>query len=79
MPCLCKTLLRRPADIIGKADNARHPNIPLPVDLYRPQRQNSCGLEFGDRAALLAMLAAVNAETAPVTATSVIGGKPAPG
>ena len=54
-----KTLLRRPADIIGKADNARHPNIPLPVDLYRPQRQNSCGLEFGDRAALQAMLAAV--------------------
>ena len=69
-----KTLLRRPADIIGKADNARHPNIPLPVDLYRPQRQNSCGLEFGDRAALQAMLAAVNAATAPVTATSVIGG-----
>ena len=32
------TLLRRPADIIGSADNARHPNIPLPRDLYRPQR-----------------------------------------
>ena len=72
-------LLRRPADIIGKADNARHPNIPLPVDLYRPQRQNSCGLEFGDRAALLAMLDAVSAETAPVTATSLIGGKTGPG
>ena len=72
-------LLRRPADIIGKADNARHPNIPLPVDLYRPQRQNSCGLEFGDRAALLAMLDAVSTETAPVTATSLIGGKTGPG
>jgi RHH-type transcriptional regulator, proline utilization regulon repressor / proline dehydrogenase / delta 1-pyrroline-5-carboxylate dehydrogenase len=70
-----KTLLRRPADIIGSADNARHPNIPLPVDLYRPQRQNSRGIEFGDRAALKAMLAAVNAATAPVNATSVIGGK----
>ena len=69
------TLLRRPADIIGNADNARHPNIPLPVDLYRPQRQNSRGLEFGDRAALQAMLAAVKAETAPVTAMSLIGGK----
>ena len=70
-----KTLLRRPADIIGKADNASHPNIPLPVDLYRPQRQNSRGIEFGDRAALQATLDAVNAATAPVTATSVIGGK----
>src|SRR3984885_12541805 len=70
-----KTLLRRPAGIIGKADNARHPNIPLPVDLYRPQRQNSRGLEFGDRASLQAMLDAVSTETARVTATSLIGGK----
>ena len=70
-----KTLLRRPADIIGSPDNARHPNIPLPVDLYRPQRQNSCGIEFGDRAGLQTMLDAVTAATAPVTATAVIGGK----
>jgi RHH-type proline utilization regulon transcriptional repressor/proline dehydrogenase/delta 1-pyrroline-5-carboxylate dehydrogenase len=70
-----KTLLRRPADIIGSADNARHPNIPLPVDLYQPQRPNSRGVEFGDRAALQAMLAAVQAETAPVNAIAVIGGK----
>jgi RHH-type proline utilization regulon transcriptional repressor/proline dehydrogenase/delta 1-pyrroline-5-carboxylate dehydrogenase len=70
-----KTLLRRPADIIGSADNARHPNIPLPVDLYRPKRQNSRGIEFGDRAALQAMLASVQAATAPVNATSVIAGK----
>jgi RHH-type proline utilization regulon transcriptional repressor/proline dehydrogenase/delta 1-pyrroline-5-carboxylate dehydrogenase len=68
-------LLRRPADIIGKADNARHPNIPLPHDLYQPKRQNSRGLEFGDQAALQALLAAVRAETGPVTATSLIDGK----
>ncbi|MGA2054900.1 MAG: bifunctional proline dehydrogenase/L-glutamate gamma-semialdehyde dehydrogenase PutA [Bradyrhizobium sp.] len=68
-------LLRRPADIIGKSENARHPNIPLPADLYRPKRQNSRGLEFGDRAALQSLLAAVKAETAPVTATSLIDGK----
>ena len=51
-PCRLRTLLRRPADIIGSADNARHPNIPLPRDLYRPQRKNSRGIEFGERAAL---------------------------
>jgi RHH-type proline utilization regulon transcriptional repressor/proline dehydrogenase/delta 1-pyrroline-5-carboxylate dehydrogenase len=69
------TLLRRPADIIGTAGNARHPNIPRPADLYQPQRQNSRGIEFGDRAALQAVLAAVKAETAPVNATSLIDGK----
>ncbi len=52
------TLLRRPADIIGTADNARHPNIPLPRDLYQPQRRNSHGIEFGERAALNELLSA---------------------
>src|SRR6267142_2177011 len=46
------TLLRRPAERIGSAGNARRPDIPLPRDLYQPQRLNSRGIEFGDRAAL---------------------------
>src|SRR5213075_203988 len=41
-------LLRRPADVIGSADNAAHPNIPLPRDLYGPSRKNSRGIEFGE-------------------------------
>src|SRR6202041_1667692 len=53
------TLLRRPAAIIGSAENAGHPNIPLPHDLYQPQRQNSRGIEFGERAALDALVSAV--------------------
>jgi RHH-type proline utilization regulon transcriptional repressor/proline dehydrogenase/delta 1-pyrroline-5-carboxylate dehydrogenase len=68
-------LLRRPADIIGTAANARDRNIPLPPDLYSPQRRNSPGLEFGDRAALRKLLAAVAAETALVAAASLINGK----
>ena len=60
-------LLKRPADIIGSADNARHPNIPTPGDLYRPQRQNSRGLEFGERAALNSLIADVSAEIVPAT------------
>ena len=66
------TLLRRPAEIIVSADNARHPNIPLPRDLFRPQRQNSRGIEFGERAALDQLLAAVAGETAPVAAAPLI-------
>ncbi|MGA8317325.1 MAG: bifunctional proline dehydrogenase/L-glutamate gamma-semialdehyde dehydrogenase PutA, partial [Bradyrhizobium sp.] len=72
-------LLRRPADIIGPAGNARHPNIPLPANLYQPQRQNSNGVEFGDRAAFQPLLTAVKAETTPVVATSLIDGKAARG
>ena len=53
------TLLRRPADIIGTPENARHPDIALPHDLYRPQRLNSRGIEFGERAALEQLVAAV--------------------
>ena len=68
-------LLRRPADIIATPAGARHPNIRLPADLYQPERKNSHGLEFGDRAALQDLLASVAAETASVAATSLIGGK----
>jgi RHH-type proline utilization regulon transcriptional repressor/proline dehydrogenase/delta 1-pyrroline-5-carboxylate dehydrogenase len=69
------TLLRRPADIICAADNARHPNIRTPRDLYRPQRQNSRGIEFGERAALGGLLSAVAAETAGVAAPPLINGQ----
>jgi RHH-type proline utilization regulon transcriptional repressor/proline dehydrogenase/delta 1-pyrroline-5-carboxylate dehydrogenase len=67
-------LLRRPADIIGSAERAHHPNIPLPRNLYGPLRVNSRGVEFGERAALDRLLASVANETAAVTARSLIGG-----
>ncbi|ABE64128.1 L-proline dehydrogenase [Nitrobacter hamburgensis X14] len=53
------TLLRRPADIIGNADNAGHTTIPLPRDLFQPERVNSRGIEFGERAALNRLVADV--------------------
>src|SRR5256714_6472289 len=68
-------LLRRPADILRAAGNARHPNIPLPRDLYRPQRQNSRGIEFGDRAALGGLLSAIANESTPVAAAPLINGQ----
>jgi RHH-type transcriptional regulator, proline utilization regulon repressor / proline dehydrogenase / delta 1-pyrroline-5-carboxylate dehydrogenase len=73
------TLLRRPATIIGSADHASHPNIPLPRDMLRPQRINSRGIEFGDRAALQALLADVAADAAPVGAAPLIDGRIAAG
>ncbi|HJZ22724.1 MAG TPA: bifunctional proline dehydrogenase/L-glutamate gamma-semialdehyde dehydrogenase PutA [Bradyrhizobium sp.] len=68
-------LLRRPAAIIGAADNARHRHIARPRDLYQPRRTNSRGLEFGERAALSELVSAIVADTAPVTATSLIDGE----
>jgi len=73
------TLLRRPAEVLGGAEQANHPNIPLPRDLLLPQRINSRGVEFGERAALQALLADVSADIAPVAAAPSIGGRMATG
>ena len=50
-------LLTRPAALIENPDKARHPRIPLPGDLYAPERRNSRGVEFGHRSSLEALLA----------------------
>jgi len=54
-----EALLKRPADIIVSADKARHPKLPLPRDLYGPERVNSKGVEFGHQASLDALLAEI--------------------
>jgi len=59
------TLLRRPTDIVGTADGAERPNILLPRELFSPQRKNSRGIEFGERAALGALVSAVAKEAVP--------------
>jgi len=61
------TLLRRPADVIGRPDDANHPNIPLPRELFMPQRKNSRGIEFGERMALRALVSAIATEAVPVS------------
>ncbi|BBB97805.1 MULTISPECIES: bifunctional proline dehydrogenase/L-glutamate gamma-semialdehyde dehydrogenase PutA [Bradyrhizobium] len=55
-------LLRRPAEIVGTDDKASHAAIPLPAELYRPQRENSHGIEFGERKALDTTTSAIAAE-----------------
>src|SRR5882724_7617089 len=66
-----KTLLQRPADSIGRPNHAPHPDIPLPRDLLWPQRVNSRGIEFGERAALDRLLAAIASETTPAPGSVV--------
>src|SRR5215468_10937918 len=68
------SILKRPQDWIGDARHARHRNIPLPRDLYGPQRKNSRGVEFGDRASLDALLAELRAAPIPDGAAPIIDG-----
>jgi RHH-type proline utilization regulon transcriptional repressor/proline dehydrogenase/delta 1-pyrroline-5-carboxylate dehydrogenase len=58
-------LLRRPVGIIGSAEGAAHPKIPLPRDLYGPERKNSRGIEFGERAALEQLASDIAAAPTP--------------
>ena len=74
-----ETILMRPRAWIASVAHARHPKIPLPRDLYAPERKNSPGVEFGDRAALRHLLAEI-ANAKPVRAAhSIVSGKEQPG
>jgi RHH-type transcriptional regulator, proline utilization regulon repressor / proline dehydrogenase / delta 1-pyrroline-5-carboxylate dehydrogenase len=68
-------ILLRPQHRIAGSQAARNPNIPLPPDLYVPERRNSAGVEFGERLGLDALVDEVRAATArSVTAAPLIAG-----
>ena len=69
-----ESILRRPQSWIADASHARHSHIPLPRDLFGPTRRNSAGLEFGDHAAVEALLAEIRAAPQSVRATPLIDG-----
>jgi RHH-type proline utilization regulon transcriptional repressor/proline dehydrogenase/delta 1-pyrroline-5-carboxylate dehydrogenase len=52
-------ILERPQAVIGDPRHARHPKIPRPRDLYRPERKNSSGVEFGHAESLARLLSQV--------------------
>jgi RHH-type proline utilization regulon transcriptional repressor/proline dehydrogenase/delta 1-pyrroline-5-carboxylate dehydrogenase len=68
------TVLRRPQSWIAGAAAARHSHIPLPRDLFAPERRNSTGIEFGDRAALDTLLAEINAAPRSIRAAPLVDG-----
>jgi len=69
-----ETVLRRPQSWIASPGHARHPHIPLPRDLFAPERRNSAGIEFGDSAALAALLAEINVAPKHAKAAPLIDG-----
>ncbi len=56
-------ILERPQAMIGRPPGARHPKIPLPRDIYLPERKNSAGVEFGHRQSLDGLLKEVREGT----------------
>ena len=62
-------------------DDARNRKIPLPRDLYQPERHNSAGIEFGERASLDALLREVRDGTQrrAATAAPLLDGVALPG
>jgi len=75
-----ESLLKRPADIIVSPERARHPKLPLPRDLYGPDRPNSKGVEFGHRASLEALLAEIGQGAQQAfKAEPLVDGKALPG
>jgi RHH-type proline utilization regulon transcriptional repressor/proline dehydrogenase/delta 1-pyrroline-5-carboxylate dehydrogenase len=69
-------VLRRPHEWISSPDEARHPKIPLPKDIYQPLRGNSMGVEFGDRASLRSLLGAIRVAKPATKAGPLIEGIP---
>ncbi len=68
-------ILRRPQSRIAGPRDARNPHIPLPLDLYAPERRNSAGVEFGERVSLDALVdEALAGAAGPVTAAPLIDG-----
>jgi RHH-type proline utilization regulon transcriptional repressor/proline dehydrogenase/delta 1-pyrroline-5-carboxylate dehydrogenase len=66
-------ILRRPQSWITSPQQARNRKIPLPSDLYLPERKNSAGVEFGDRASLEALIDEV--QYVPSIGASLIDGE----
>ena len=73
-------ILRRPGSLVAGAGAARNKKIPLPRELYRPERMGAVGIEFGDRAGLDALLREVRDGTsAEASAAPLIDGVRLPG
>jgi RHH-type proline utilization regulon transcriptional repressor/proline dehydrogenase/delta 1-pyrroline-5-carboxylate dehydrogenase len=67
-------ILKRPQSWIAGPERARNVHIPLPCDLFAPERKNSTGIEFGDRAALGTLLADIKGASQSAKAAPLIDG-----
>lgn len=67
-------ILKRPQAWIADPAHARHSHIPLPRDLFAPERKNSSGVEFGHAASLASLRAEIAKAPAVAEAAPLIDG-----
>jgi RHH-type transcriptional regulator, proline utilization regulon repressor / proline dehydrogenase / delta 1-pyrroline-5-carboxylate dehydrogenase len=72
-------ILRRPQSWIAQPDQARNRKIPLPRDIFLPERRAAAGIEFGDRASLDGLLHEIRAAPASTQAAPLVNGVALPG
>jgi RHH-type transcriptional regulator, proline utilization regulon repressor / proline dehydrogenase / delta 1-pyrroline-5-carboxylate dehydrogenase len=58
---------------LARVEPKPHPRIPLPADLYRPERRNSQGIELTDPRSLAALQAELAAAARPLSDTARAG------
>jgi RHH-type proline utilization regulon transcriptional repressor/proline dehydrogenase/delta 1-pyrroline-5-carboxylate dehydrogenase len=58
-------ILADPVEKVMATGGTPHPAIPLPVDLFAPDRRNSAGLDLGDREVLMRVASSVAAPDMP--------------
>ncbi|WP_246662939.1 bifunctional proline dehydrogenase/L-glutamate gamma-semialdehyde dehydrogenase PutA [Pseudolabrys sp. FHR47] len=67
-------ILKRPQAWIADPAHARHSHIPLPRNLFAPERKNSSGVEFGHAASLASLRAEIAKAPAVAEAAPLIDG-----
>jgi RHH-type proline utilization regulon transcriptional repressor/proline dehydrogenase/delta 1-pyrroline-5-carboxylate dehydrogenase len=70
-------IIADPVDVVARFFPVSHPRIPLPVDLYGPERANAKGIDLNDRASLRALADAMDRHAGPWQAGAGLGGKEA--
>jgi RHH-type proline utilization regulon transcriptional repressor/proline dehydrogenase/delta 1-pyrroline-5-carboxylate dehydrogenase len=69
-------IIADPAAALARDEPKPHPDIPLPRDLYRPDRVNSAGLDLSDRGVLSGLRAGLaGALSEPATAAPMVAGE----
>ncbi len=71
-----RELIADPVEKLRTYGTKPHPRIPLPVDLYRPERRNSAGLDLSDPVTVGSLVEGVaDAASRPWITSPLIGGK----
>ena len=69
-------IIADPLELAAKHDYVAHDRIPTPGDIFRPERDNSRGVNLPDRSVSRQLLADLDAASKkPITAKPIIGGK----